>query len=305
MSYDTPAAYAGRYHKLSIMDAKLGIAASLDIQRYISGWMAEQDQEYYRLLSGLAAKLKLKNPAQVRALTQPFYITGHPDRIAPGEEWYDPSLRRAYAGRGSPDEISDAVRLAVFCGLTKDAKAYGEKWFGIDCNAFVGNWLGISPSTAIFAYGLGYGKKDKLPGASPDVYTTRKRVPLDLITDPQKLECGNVVCTFGEKDSRGIRWRHIALVEDVKLVTGTTYQIWLAEWGQAGNIEKHRTAKASPKLVDITLGKFCAEMPGKDVLAFDGTTYPDKKAAKRIFFDHTSLDDLANRGWHVGGMYGT
>jgi len=301
----TPAAFAGRYHKLGIIDARLGIAVSLDIQNYISGWKPEHNTEYYRLLSHLAAKLKLKSPAQVRALTQPFHITGHPDRIDPLEDWYDPSLSRAYAGRGSPDEISDAVRLAVFCGLTKDAKAYGQKWFGIDCNAFVGNWLGISPSTAIFAYGLGYGKSAKLAGATPDVYTTRNRVPLTPITDPQRLECGNVVCTFGVKDARGFHWRHIALVEDVKPVQGDQYQIWLAEWGKAGDIEAHRTAPASPKLVTITSGKFCSELPGQDVLAFNGTTYPDKQPAKRIFFDHHPLDDLANRGWHVGGLYGS
>ena len=304
MTYTTPAAFAARYHRLGILDARLGIAASLDIQNYISGWKAENQTEFYRLLSGLARKLKLKSPAAVRAQSQPFFITGHPDRIDPGEEWYDASLSRAYAGRASPDEISDAVRLAVFCGLTKDPVAYGQKWFGLDCNAFVGNWLGISPSTGIFAYAHGYGKGDKISGASPDVYTTRARVPLTPITDPAKIECGNVVCTFGSKDARGFRWRHIALVEDIKPQGGSQYQLWLAEWGTKGNIEKHRTPPAKPKLVDITLGKWCPELPKLDFLAFDGTD-PDGEPAKRLFFDHHSLDDLPHRGWHVGGTYGT
>jgi len=304
MTYYTPAAYVARYHTITINDTRLGLAATIDIQNYISGWKPENQTEFYRLLSGLAVKLKLKSPAAVRAQSQPFFIKGHPDRINPGEEWYDASLSRAYAGRASPDEISDAVRLAEFCNLTKGlgAKAYAEKWFGLDCNAFIGNWLGISPSSAIFAYALGYGKSDKLSGASPDVYVTRARLPVAPLTDPAQIGCGTILCTFGEKDTRGNRWRHIALVEDIALVQGAKYKIWLAEWGQRGNIEKHRTAPASPQQVDITLGKFCAELPGKNVLAYDSTV--EGKPAKRIFFNHHTMDDLDHRGWHVGGMYG-
>ena len=303
MTYSTPAAYAARYHTIAINDLKLGIAATIDIQNYISGWKPENQTEFYRLLSGLAGKLKLKSPAAVRAQSQPFYITGHPDRINPGEQWFDASLSRAYAGRASPDEISDTVRLAEFCGLTKGlgAKAYAEKWFGLDCNAFVGNWLGISPSTAIFAYGLGYGNSEKLSGASPDVYVTRNRLPVAALTDPAEINCGTILCNFGEKDARGIRWRHIALVEKIEPVEGTKYRLWLAEWGQRGNIEAHRTSPSKPNLVDITLGKFCAELPGRDVLAFNGGK--DGKF-KRIFFDHHTMDDIEHRGWHVGGMYG-
>jgi hypothetical protein len=309
MTYHTPAAFAGRYHAIGIQDPLLGISTTVDVQRYISGWKPENQAEFYRLLSVLAARMKLKSPAAVRALSQPFFITGHPDRINPGEEWYDASLSRAYAGRASPDEISDAIRLAVFCGLntqnkvTISAEAYGRKWFGLDCNAFVGNWLGISPSSAIFAYAHGYGTSEKLSGASPDVYATRKRLPVAPLTDPALIGCGSIVCTFGEKDTRGLRWRHIALVERIEPVQGDSYLLWLAEWGQGGDIEKHRTSPAKGKPVTITLGRHCADLPGKDVLAFDSTD-PQGKPAKRIFFDHHSMDDLPHRGWHVGGMYG-
>lgn len=304
MTYYSPAAYAGLYHAIPIIDTRLGVAVTLDIQRYVNGWSAENQAEYYRLLSKLAGKLKLKTPAAVRALSQPFYIKDHAALINPAEEWYDRSLSRAYACRASPDEIADAVRLAHFCGMTNgNPKAYGEKWFGLDCNTFVGNWLGISPSSAIFAYAVGYGKSDKLAGATPDVYATRNRLPLALVTDPAKIIQGTVACTFGEKDGRGFRWRHIALVEKCELVQGSTYNLWLAEWGTKGNIEKHRTPPGKPRVVQITSGKFCAEMPTKEVLAFDGKD-PGGNPAKRIFFDGSSLDDLPHRGWHVGGMYG-
>lgn len=309
MTSYSPAAFAERYHAIPISDARLGINEKVDIQNYISGWKPEHNTEFYRLLGVLAARMKLKSPAAVRALSQPFYIKDHPDRINPSEDWYMPSLSRAYAGRASPDEIADAIRLAVFCGLntvgkaTISAKAYGEKWFGLDCNAFVGNWLGISPSSAIFAYGLGYGSQKTLLGATPDIYVTRDRLPLKPIADPANISRGSVICTFGEKDSRGLRWRHIALVQDIMRLEGDKYLIWFAEWGTKGDVEKHRTSPAKPHTVTITLGKHCAELPGREVLAFNGFD-PQQKPAKRIFFDHNSLNDLPHRGWHVGGLYG-
>ncbi|WP_426957209.1 hypothetical protein [Muricoccus radiodurans] len=308
MTYYTPADFAARYHAIPIMDSRLGITTTIDLQNYWNGWSPERNTEYWRLLSLLAAKLKLKSGAAVVAQSQPFYITGFPDQVNPAEEWYVASLRRAYEGRGSPDEIADAVRLAVFCGLNKKPAltpdAYCTKWFGLDCNTFVGNWLGISPSSAIFAYAQGYGKGESLPGATGDVYTTRSRLPLAPITDPALLEQGNVVCTYGAADGRGFKWRHIALVQDIQPQGGDKYSIWLAEWGTKGNIEKHRTPLPTPRTVTITAGASAPELRSKELLAFDGTT-PDGKPAKRIFFDHHSLDDIPHRGWHVGGLYGT
>ena len=111
-----------------------------------------------------------------------------------------------------------------------------------------------------------------------------------------------MVCTYGSADSRGFPWRHIALPHDVEWVGGNTFNLWLAEWGTKGNIEKHRTALGSPRGVTITAGKYCDALKG-EVAAFDGTD-PNGQPAKRIFFDHTTLDDLPHRGWHVGGVYG-
>jgi len=53
----------------------------------------------------------------------------------------------------------------------------------------------------------------------------------------------------------------------------------------------------------IALGKFCALLLGKDVLAYDSAR-PQGKPAKRIFFNQYTMDDLEHRGWHAGGLYG-
>jgi hypothetical protein len=93
----------------------------------------------------LAARLKKKSKSRgdtSRVLTvkdpegKPYYT----------EEVEDVTkLYACYNGKGSPEAIAQTLRLANVCGLvegTRDAlQRYCDKYIGLDCNGFVGNYL--------------------------------------------------------------------------------------------------------------------------------------------------------------------
>lgn len=309
-----PYVFTFQYHNIAVVDPLQGISATLDIQEYISGWNGnghtDNNSEYWRILSKLAPLLKLKTAGAVVAAPQPVYFKNS-SKVRADEEWYIPSLRRAYEGRASPEEFCDAARIAVLTGQTTPGglHAYSKKYFGLDCNTLVGNWLGISPSTAIAAYAHGYGTSKTLSGATPDVYTTRDRVPLPPIRQRTDLQQGNVLATYtATADDRGRTWRHIALVQDIKLVDDEKALISITEWGDKGAFSKHYRPNG---LHRVKRGRVCNELPNTDFFYIEtevGKSFPmdEKKVpAFRLFFDSRPLDEIPCRGYHVGGVYGT
>lgn len=337
-----PKEFAESYHKIAIIDHRLGIFAHVEITNYIAGsdqpGFADNNPQYWRQLDKLvpllAQEYVIKTPGALNATGGEVYfrpptdavklqqkLKARPglqaiwDKIDPNEEFYIQSLRRAYGGRASPHEIRDAIRLAIATGLTKlDAQSYAKKYFGLDCNTFVGNWLGISPSTGIFAYAHGYGK-GKISGATNDVYTTRGRLPLPPVTSTLQFKTGNVLTTYTHTPNRkGWRWKHIALVHDIQPVSvaedGTgKYLISIAEWGEKGDVGNHFKPM---KEFTIKRGKVAREeLPAVEFYYIETTVkVPDgdgtkSEVAARLFLDSSSLDTLPNRGFHVGGLYGT
>lgn len=305
----TPEDFLRKYHAMSVVDAKLGINAAFDITRYISGMDAKGSTEWGKVCGIIAGRYFGSKHFSVSDLikqSQPFQIKGE-KLIDPTEWWTEGSIRRAFGGRASPEEFADGLRLAVLTGRCKaaNAAAYAAENFGLDCNAFVGNWLGVSPSTSIHAYAHGYGNKTP-SGATKDVLVTKDIVHLPPIEDPAKIRQGSVVATFtAEKDQRGMHWRHIALVQSIQHLTKHDYTITLAEWGSAGPFETHMTRN---RLITITedkkpKGTDEVMLKGKKTLAWHTTWL--KKAALRVFLDSSSLDWCASRGWEVGGLYGS
>lgn len=345
-----PKEYARSYHAIDVQDSRLGLDTKLNITNYISGWKAGNQEQYFRQLDLLVPLLgddyRVKDRNALNIKYVPVYFSppsdgirlqqalkARPglkamwDRINPLEEFYMPSLRRAYEGRASPHEFKDAVRLAIATGLAKNGPhAYAKEWFGLDCNTFVGNWLGISPSSAIMAYAHGYDKwKGALIGATADVYTTKNWLPLPPVAAANGLKHGNVLTTYTpELDSRGRRWRHIGLVEDIQPAGGIAadgtgrYRLSIAEWGTQGEFARH----FSEGTHTIKFGKACKEeLPNVDFFYIDDTgpkTDPHTGAVEkdasgkpiilakyRLFFDSSKLDNMPNRGFHMGGTYGT
>jgi hypothetical protein len=311
----TPEDYLRRFHAMSVVDARLGINAAFDITRYISGMDSKGELEKNKISGIIAGRYFGSKHFSVSDLikqSQPFRIKTE-TRIDANEPWTYGSIQRAFGGRASPGEFADGLRLAVLTGRCKaaNAAAYAAEHFGLDCNAFVGNWLGVSPSTSINAYVHGYGSKAP-GGASPDVLVTKDIVQLPPIDDPAKIKRGSVLVTYtSEKDGRGMHWRHIALVQSIQHLTKDDYNITLAEWGKEGPFETHMTRN---RLVTITddkqpKGREGKEEPfmvkGRKTLAFHARWGKHHLPALRMFLDSTSLDWCEHRGWEVGGLYGT
>ncbi|WP_431285250.1 hypothetical protein ACQW02_10815 [Humitalea sp. 24SJ18S-53] len=303
-----PEDYLRQFHPLKVVDPALGISASIDVRNYVSGMTAAGRTEYNKISGIIAGRYlggKNWSVSDLNGMPQPFSIKGA-SGIDPKEQWTIGSIRRAFGGRASPEEMVDGLRLAVLTGRCKPAEvgAYGAMHLGLDCNAFVGNWLGVSPSTSIEGYARGYGNTVP-PGSTPDVLVTKGIVKLPPITDPAKITPGNVLATFSKLGgSAKTNWRHIALVQNWEPLAGGKYRLDLCEWGEAGGFQQHRASMTVTLTGNKSLSGIPeAMLPGTPTLAFETTR--GGSPAFRVFLDDTKLAYLQSRGWDVGGHYGT
>src|SRR5205809_540078 len=125
----SPFDYLWQYHNLDLIDLQLDLHTRASLTRYVNDWQPMNLVEYNAVADALSQKyFRLKDR---HGMTPSFYIQGEP-RIRAGEKFYLASLRRAYQGFGSPQEIRDAVRLAILADQCEpqDAKMYAESWFG-------------------------------------------------------------------------------------------------------------------------------------------------------------------------------
>ena len=304
----TPFEYADRYHQLAVEDDKLGLSVTLNISKYKADWAAEDVAEASAVLDSVARKfLKLRGAGEVPAV---FQIPGSPN-ADPGEKFCCAGIRRAFASRGSPDEISDALRIAVLVGRPGrlSPKQYGEKWFGQDCNAFAANYLGLSPMLPIMAYPTGSGL-----GTTAGEQDSRAFLPLpprnDEAQDLWGISSGDPLVSFGEPDKRGNPWRHIAVVQSLSGNFGSA-TLHMAEWGEAGSKPQHNhgpyTVTLIPNLLDWkpTQGwealhaSLKRVLPRKKLIGFQGSA-PGGTKALRIFLGQGATEQLESRGWHTG-----
>lgn len=247
-----PTEYVKRYHELLVNDTAQDIFQSVDIRNYNSGWSPERQTEYDLLVNKLAPKTGSS------ALPLTFYVRND-SRMDNSEVFYRHSLRRAYLGKGSPEEIIDALRLATLCGLIKPGRAgagdlatYVKTYIGLDCNGFVGNYFGLSPEVKprAWAQGMSVPADDSAKvkaGITKAIALTLAYFPLTARTSADTIAPGDVVITV-RNDAPVHSHEHIALVASVS-VTGDTATIGLAEWGGAGGIATHTGTAVGVKLV--------------------------------------------------------
>ncbi len=304
----TPFEFADQYHQLKIDDSALGLNVELNIKKYKNDWASEDINEASTVLTLVATKfLNLKNSNAVPAT---FSIPNSP-KMDPTEEFCCAGIRRAFASRGSPGEMADALRIAVLVGRPGKLppKEYGEKWFGQDCNSFAGNWLGLSPMLGISSYATG----GQL-GSSYSEQDCRQFLPLPPRNDETEplwgIEMGDPLLTFGEADKRGIPWRHIAVVQNLQ-GTFDSATLHMAEWGEKGGKPQHNHGPYTVTLIrDLINWKpksgwekihsaLKQAMPKAKLIGFLGKT-PDAKPAFRIFFGQGATAQLDSRGWHTG-----
>lgn len=296
--YDV-ALHLTNYHFLDCQDLRIGVFGVGDVRKYISGTALKgAGGEQSAILGWIGRNNK------VAAVPPVFNILNDP-RVDGDEPFYRETLARAFAGRASPAEYRDTVRLAFLAGRIKypvDAPAYATLWFGQDCNAFVGNFLGLSPNISIAAYATGYGKSGKIPGAGTDIYAVRDFLPLPPVATVRDIRGGNVLVSYCA--TRDDPWAHIALVSSFTLdPDGLGGTIMICEWGAPGGPDNHMSGPHRVKL--ITNWK-CPHMAGKPILCFEGKGDPQNHIppSKRIFFDHATCDRFTTRGWNVGNREG-
>ena len=292
-----PLHYLSMYHTLFLLDIPLGLLGYADIRRYISGEPGDGVTERGKLLSAIAKARKDSSGSSVPSLfTLPAGLG-----IPADEQFCRHAIRRCYAGRGSPHEMIDTVRLAVAFGRVKhpiSSDQYAEKWFGSDCNAFVGNWLGVSPSLSIRSYFTGYGS-GSIPGAVPSVEASRDCVPLKPIASIADITQGTVLVTHGApRADTNKTYKHIALVESIAPATGGKHRVELAEWGVPGGYESHHNVH----FVKLETTWRNPERKGTALISFEDSG--KEGLNHRFFLDHRSLNHLPYRGWEVNKQWG-
>lgn len=288
----TPSKYVQSYHSLEVDDSRMGLHFTANIWMYVSGWNSYTNAEYTHLMQAIAGLMKIKTK-----VPDIFYIENHP-MFDPTEPFYKGSARRAFAGRGSPADIRDAARLAYAAlncnGMTP--QAYTEGWFGQDCNAFAGNYQGISPSHSIRAYARGYDDPTDIKGASSDVYVTAPLLPLPVVTSISQIKAGTIIITYEKGGSRP--FRHIAIIDTFHNMGAGKALIGVAEWGEKG---KSWAVHAKPvEVVDLVEGVTSSGMPGKKLIGW----YEKSGKHLRFLLNADSLGSFASRGWHVGDTEG-
>jgi hypothetical protein len=226
----TPLEYMRRYTSLSGTDPQTGLTLKASVSGYGSGWVDRGHQkglgpamqmEFQYLKNAL---IKTFCPGK-KSLDSMFYApAGKFPFLQPSEPFWTKSLINALVGKGSPDELTDTLRLAAASGrigTTKDAagqspaaptaSAYSDKLFTLDCNGLVGNFHGFHCSID------GYSSPAK----------RRKEIGDVAVGDVLVTHCA---------DSR---YEHVALIAGWKPLSGNEVEVSIVEWGTKGDESKH------------------------------------------------------------------
>jgi hypothetical protein len=153
----SPVEYFEAYQSLTIPspDGSSDLATGISVDRYKLGWTQVANDERGRLARKIQkdhAILKQADPdAMIRVRVQTANgIEEHEfaDLTFAETNQLWALVRYPYVGKGSPEAIQVALQLAAVelpgspPFITPDAfQAYCDKWMGLDCNGFVGNFL--------------------------------------------------------------------------------------------------------------------------------------------------------------------
>jgi hypothetical protein len=228
----TPKQYLDRYTYLAIKSPLDGTPLKCGLTGYGSGWHFRNGksgagatmQHEYALFRDALRKAHHGN-AHTPCGPQ-FYFSAPPlAQLEPNEDFYAESLVRAYEGKGSPDEIADALRLAIAVGrigADRDVNGrlparltvqeYARDFMTLDCNCLVGNFYGADPDAGISVY------------AAP----SRRR------TSIADVKQGDAIVTHCPQAP----YEHVGLIEDWK-PNGSSVSVKICEWGWYGDESVH------------------------------------------------------------------
>lgn len=144
-----PSAYAQKYlgFRYLLEDWSYGEVA---IRKYLNAGITK-NPSYRRANDANAEK-----DALLREVSTELKLKGVPplDFAIDGFKIHRFGVQKAFYGKGSPDEIDTAIWLASRYGRVRpdNIQAWCDKYLGLDCNGFVGNYWGTNPENPITWY---------------------------------------------------------------------------------------------------------------------------------------------------------
>jgi hypothetical protein len=235
-----PKSYLDRYTNLSFVSPVDNSKISVPITAYGSGW-GDRDggkgpqgpdcQGECGIFRRAVNKAYNDNPN--KASGSSFQFDKRPlANIDKGESFSESSFIKAFLGKGSPDDIAATLRIGLAVGrigMGADPNGmhaaaatpgqYVSKFISLDCNAFVGNYLGTDTETRPRSYAVATRCRQNVADVRP----------------------GDLAVTF-TTDGKA---EHIAMIQEWSPAgAGTTpnstrCMITIVEWGEAGDESKH------------------------------------------------------------------
>jgi len=230
-----PTDYLDRYHRLQVSDSRLNLSETVDVTNYCSGEGPDRNQEQWMLMDAVRRIVDGKS----KSLPMRFYFPAKDPGMDEKEPFFFRSLRRAFLGKGSPEEIIDTLRLAVRTGrigprgAAPNCAAYVKKFIGIDCNAFQGNYLGLDPEILPRVYAKG---AKGVTAGSTSLSLSFGFLPLKARPTIDSVSSGDILITVVDANDHH---EHIALVDNIAKQSNDQLKLDIVEWGEAGEREKH------------------------------------------------------------------
>lgn len=237
--------YVSTYHTLPIVDQDLGISQTAYVQQYYTS-EANDPNVRPRIKKEKGDLWKALKKLNVELITNTFYFPETDVLGKNGEPFYKPGFNRVFAGRGSPMEIRDVLRLAYRAGrigkngVRATLDAYVRDFITCDCNGFMGNLFNLSPHMHICNWATanaantsdeklddyGWLEVDKL---------MKGYLPLETIEEASDIAPGDVIITvsLNNKDPMA-RFKHVAVVDGINSTGGNNYYVQVVEWGGSG-----------------------------------------------------------------------
>jgi hypothetical protein len=149
--------YYFRFHNITVpsADGTADLATSISVDRYRLGAGQAFIDERFRVGKKIERDLRIRRQSDPNDNIKVWVSTvaGYEERefSSFGTIGNDPLwalIRYPYVGKGSPEAIQVALQLAAVdlpdspaIVTPDDFQSYCDKWFGLDCNGFVGNYL--------------------------------------------------------------------------------------------------------------------------------------------------------------------
>ena len=153
----TPDDYYKRYHSITVGQPGQAeaLAPAVRVDRYRLGAQQPYIDERSRLARKVKSDLKILRKADPKAGVKVLVNNGtdweqhmFADFSTSADDQLWALLRYPYVGKGSPEAIQVALQLAAVdlpdsppLVRPEDFQSYCDRWFGVDCNGFVGSYL--------------------------------------------------------------------------------------------------------------------------------------------------------------------